>query len=190
MARVVITAPSGWPFPMGFPRVTTSGLAPWTANAHQSGAPTRPNPVWTSSAMASAPRARAMAKARARNVGGRDDLSGRTWERLGDERAGWVAVRGGLAKGRLDVLRVGRSRRGRRRSAVPPASAVGVGKRCDMDVRRPTVATGTGELVRADVDEPAGVAVVGAVEGRHITPAGRRPGQPQRELVRLRAASS
>ncbi len=35
MARVVTTAPIGWPFPIGFPRVTMSGTTAWVSNAHQ-----------------------------------------------------------------------------------------------------------------------------------------------------------
>ena len=49
----------------------------------------------------------------------------------------------------------------------------------------PTGATGTVELVRADVDEARRVAVVAALEDGHVAPAGRGPGHPQRQLVGL-----
>ena len=35
MARVVMTAPSGWPFPIAFAIVMTSGVTPCISKAHQ-----------------------------------------------------------------------------------------------------------------------------------------------------------
>ena len=64
-AGVVTTAPSGWPLPIGFPRVTMSGTTPWVSKA-KACVPTRPKPVCTSSAMHTAPAPRAWAKAASR----------------------------------------------------------------------------------------------------------------------------
>ena len=58
IAGVVMTAPIGWPLPIGLPRVTMSGTTPSCAKP-QNGVPTRPKPACTSSAMQSAPAARA-----------------------------------------------------------------------------------------------------------------------------------
>ena len=57
ISRVVATAPSGCPFPMGFPIVTTSGTTPCNTK-DQNDAPTRPKPACTSSTMINPPRAR------------------------------------------------------------------------------------------------------------------------------------
>src|SRR5258706_377303 len=57
ISGVVITAPIGWPLPIGFPRVTMSGTTPCVSNI-QKCEPARPNPVCTSSATQTPPAAR------------------------------------------------------------------------------------------------------------------------------------
>ena len=60
ISGVVTTAPIGWPLPIGLPSVTMSGTTP-PSSKPQNARPTRPNPVCTSSAMQTAPAARACA---------------------------------------------------------------------------------------------------------------------------------
>ena len=60
ISGVVTTAPIGWPLPIGLPSVTTSGTTP-PSSKPQNALPTRPKPTWTSSAMQTAPAARACA---------------------------------------------------------------------------------------------------------------------------------
>ena len=67
-------------------------------------------------------------------------------------------------------------------------AAVRVRQRHDVDVVALPRPAGPVELVRADLDEPLGVAVVGDVDGRDAVPSRRRSRQPQGELVRLAAA--
>lgn len=69
ISRVVTTAASGWPAPMGLPRTRISGTAPCISKA-QKWLPTRPKPAWTSSAMHTPPARRTWSKAAARNPGG------------------------------------------------------------------------------------------------------------------------
>ncbi len=70
IALVVTTAPIGWPFPIGFPSVTMSGITSWVSYAHQC-EPTRPKPTCTSSATQMAPASRTCPKAASRYPSGR-----------------------------------------------------------------------------------------------------------------------
>ena len=81
-----------------------------------------------------------------------------------------------------EIRRVGGARF-RRGSAVP--ATVRIRERRHVDVLGPAAAARTVELVRADVDEATGVPVVRPLEDGHIAPAGRGPGQPESQLVRL-----
>ena len=64
---------------------------------------------------------------------------------------------------------------------------VGVGERSDVGRLGASGAARAIELVGADVDEAARVAVVAALEDRDVPPAGRGPSHPQGELVGLAA---
>ena len=64
-------------------------------------------------------------------------------------------------------------------------TAIRIRQRRDVHMLRPAAAARTVELVRADVDEAAGVAVVRALEDDHVAATGRGPRQPQGQLVGL-----
>ena len=69
ISGVVTTAPSGCPLPIGFPSVTMSGTTPWVSKPHM-WLPTRAKPIWISSAMHTAPFARASSYAAAKYPSG------------------------------------------------------------------------------------------------------------------------
>ena len=68
-------------------------------------------------------------------------------------------------------------------AAQPPA--IGVGHLCDPDVVALARAAGSGELVRADVDDGCDVAVVDVVDRDNVVVARVGPGQAQGEIVGL-----
>ena len=118
----------------------------------------------------------------ARNPGG-----GTTWpadpgRRFGDDRPDRATGTRGRVEDRPEVRGVRGS--GRRRGPAVPA-AIRIRQRCDVDMLRPAAAARTVELVRADVDEAAGVAVVRALEDDHVAATGRGPRQPEGQLVGL-----
>ena len=103
---------------------------------------------------------------------------------------------GRVVEGRGEVREIRRGRRaaaGRRRVAGDVvvrgamAAAIRIRDRGDVCRRGPAIAARTVELVRADVDEPGRVAVVRAFDDRDVAPAGRGPGEAQRQLVGLAA---
>ena len=68
-ARATTAAARGRPLPNGLPTVTTSGATPCTSKAYQL-LPSRPRPVWTSSATTTPPRRRTASKALRKPSGG------------------------------------------------------------------------------------------------------------------------
>ena len=138
-------------------------------------------------------------------AGGRLDLPSAAQDRLGDERRDAVASQPpgrrlhfrGVALAELPVgLCVGSPgwtrglawARGRVRfpSEPPP---IRVGHRRHGHALASTVAAWSVELVRADLDQPAGVPVVPALEDDHAVGAGVAAGQAQGQLVGLAAGA-
>jgi hypothetical protein len=114
-----------------------------------------------------------------------DDLTAAPRDRFGDECCG-------AASGALHCRRARLGDRccvpvaGIDEVAAEPAS-VRVGELGNVHVRSLCSATGPLELVRADLDEVVGVAVVPPVEGNDIVASGDRARHAQRQLVGLAA---
>src|SRR6185436_2344644 len=111
-----------------------------------------------------------------------DDLTGDGRDRLRDHGSGSVAASRLAVEDRAGLAEV-------RRPDLWPIAAmstsVRVRQRHDLDIVGRALAAGPAELVRAHLDEPLGVAVVRAVDGGDIPPAGRGSCQAERQLVRL-----
>ena len=140
-----------------------SGTTP-SSSKPQKCSPMRPKPTCTSSATHTPPAARTASNAVGQVPGRIDDLTPATLQRLGEERRRRVDLR---------VQRLQRIRRGRQCRDVGPA--------------RPSGPAGAVELVRAERDLRAQMPVIGVVEHDHVLAAGVCRGEPQREVVGLRA---
>ena len=185
IARVVTTAPSGWPLPIGLPIVTMSGPGALGAERPDVGADAAEPDLDLVGDRHGADRARGIEQP-GEPAGRRDDLAGRATGSPRRSAAPAACPRRG---------RVGEHRAAPRRRTPPPISGRSRDARRDTGPaaarpgrRRPCPAPpGPVELVRADLDEPLGVAVVRHVDGRDVRPAGRGSRQAERELVRLAA---
>src|SRR6185436_17051646 len=107
----------------------------------------------------------------------RDDLAGDRRDGLGDHGSGSVSAFGLALEDRAGFGEVFRRR-------LQPFAAMGTAVRVcqwhDLDVVAPALAAGPAELVRADLDETLGVAVVGAVDRGNVRPARRGSRQAER----------
>ena len=178
---VVTTAPSGWPLPIGFPRVTMSGTTPWVSKA-KTCVPTRPKPTCTSSAMHTAPGASGVGEGGREVAVGEHDLAAAARQRLDDEGRRRDGPPPRRRRASAHVLGVAAAEVG---LAEAQAAAVGVGQLADPGAVGAAAGRRAVELVRADVDQRRQVAVVGVVEHQHVAATGVGAGEAQREVVRL-----
>ena len=114
IARVVTTAPSGWPFPIGLPIVTMSGTAPRRGERPRGDAHP-PEPDLDLVGDRDRPDGTGAVEVAGQPAGRRDDLAGDGRDRLGDRGTGRMRSGGGAGE---DALA---RRRGRRAATSGPS---------------------------------------------------------------------
>ena len=160
MARVVTTAPSGWPLPSGLPIVTMSGTASSSWKDHH-GRPDPPESDLDLVGDGDRPGRPGAIERLREEPGWRDDLARGARRRFGDERTDGTAGRGRRLEDRAEICGIGRAGLGGGSAMAP---TIRIRQRRDVDMLGSTSAARAVELVRADVDEAARVAVIGALE--------------------------
>jgi len=180
ISRVVTTAPSGKPLPIGFPSTTMSGTTPCASKPRS--APQPAEAVCTSSAMAT--------RLQPARAGTPPQVARR--QTICPATLGSVSARKAASPRPSALRRSTRAPRAARTSAPPAGRRAGTGPgTCrgarDVHPLLPAAPASPVELVRAHVHEGRGVPMVGVLEDDHILAARPRAGEAQRQLVGLAA---